>query len=76
MPLPEAALAGAALLYYLWKRHTAGQKQQAAMNPNGGNSNAQVLPGGNGNMAADLVEGEDAEAVAQFVAVAVRNPPE
>ena len=26
---------------------------------------------GNGNMAADLVEGEDAEAVAQFVAVAV-----
>ena len=31
---------------------------------------------GNGNMAADLVEGEDAEAVAQFVAVAVGNPPE
>jgi mono/diheme cytochrome c family protein len=30
---------------------------------------------GNGNMAADLVEGEDAEAVAQFVAVAVGNPP-
>ena len=29
---------------------------------------------GNGNMAADLVEGEDAEAVAQFVAVAVGNP--
>ena len=32
--------------------------------------------GGNGNMAAGLVEGEDAEAVAQFVAVAVGNPPE
>jgi mono/diheme cytochrome c family protein len=32
--------------------------------------------GGNGNMAADLVQGEDAEAVAQFVAVAVGNPPE
>ena len=31
---------------------------------------------GNGNMAADLVEGEDARAVAQFVAVAVGNPPE
>jgi mono/diheme cytochrome c family protein len=30
---------------------------------------------GNGNMAADLVQGEDAEAVAQFVAVAVGNPP-
>jgi mono/diheme cytochrome c family protein len=30
---------------------------------------------GNGNMAADLVEGEDAEAVAQFVAVAVGQPP-
>jgi mono/diheme cytochrome c family protein len=30
---------------------------------------------GSGNMAADLVEGEDAEAVAQFVAVAVGNPP-
>jgi mono/diheme cytochrome c family protein len=30
---------------------------------------------GNGNMAADLVEGEDAEAVAQFVAVAVGNSP-
>jgi mono/diheme cytochrome c family protein len=30
---------------------------------------------GNGQMAADLVEGEDAEAVAQFVAVAVGNPP-
>jgi mono/diheme cytochrome c family protein len=30
---------------------------------------------GNGNMAAGLVEGEDAEAVAQFVAVAVGNPP-
>jgi len=29
---------------------------------------------GNGNMAARLVEGEDAEAVAQFVAVAVGNP--
>jgi cytochrome c551 len=29
---------------------------------------------GNGNMAAQLVEGEDAEAVAQFVAVAVGNP--
>ena len=29
---------------------------------------------GNGNMAADLVQGEDAEAVAQFVAVAVGNP--
>jgi mono/diheme cytochrome c family protein len=31
---------------------------------------------GNGNMAVGLVEGEDAEAVAQFVAVAVGNPPE
>jgi mono/diheme cytochrome c family protein len=31
---------------------------------------------GNGNMAAGLVEGEDAEAVAQFVAVAVGNPPD
>jgi len=34
---------------------------------------------GNGQMAADLVEGEDAQAVAQFVAVAVGqdpNPPE
>ena len=31
---------------------------------------------GNGNMAAGLVQGEDAEAVAQFVAVAVGNPPE
>jgi mono/diheme cytochrome c family protein len=30
---------------------------------------------GNGNMAAQLVEGEDAEAVAQFVAVAVGNSP-
>lgn len=30
---------------------------------------------GNGNMAADLVEGEDAEAVAQFVAVAVGQDP-
>jgi mono/diheme cytochrome c family protein len=30
---------------------------------------------GNGNMAADLVEGEDAEAVAQFVAVAVGQSP-
>jgi mono/diheme cytochrome c family protein len=30
---------------------------------------------GNGNMAAGLVQGEDAEAVAQFVAVAVGNPP-
>jgi mono/diheme cytochrome c family protein len=30
---------------------------------------------GNGNMAARLVEGEDAEAVAQFVAVAVGLPP-
>jgi mono/diheme cytochrome c family protein len=30
---------------------------------------------GNGNMAANLVEGADAEAVAQFVAVAVGNPP-
>jgi len=30
---------------------------------------------GNGNMAAGLVEGEDAEAVAQFVAVAVGNKP-
>ena len=30
---------------------------------------------GDGNMAADLVQGEDAEAVAQFVAVAVGNPP-
>jgi mono/diheme cytochrome c family protein len=30
---------------------------------------------GNGNMAANLVEGSDAEAVAQFVAVAVGNPP-
>ena len=29
---------------------------------------------GNGNMAAGLVEGSDAEAVAQFVAVAVGNP--
>ena|SRR5919112_71134 len=29
---------------------------------------------GNGNMAANLVEGADAEAVAQFVAVAVGNP--
>jgi mono/diheme cytochrome c family protein len=29
---------------------------------------------GNGNMAADLVEGEEAEAVAQFVAVAVGQP--
>ncbi len=29
---------------------------------------------GSGNMAARLVEGEDAEAVAQFVAVAVGNP--
>jgi mono/diheme cytochrome c family protein len=29
---------------------------------------------GNGNMAARLVEGSDAEAVAQFVAVAVGNP--
>jgi mono/diheme cytochrome c family protein len=29
---------------------------------------------GNGNMAKQLVEGEDAEAVAQFVAVAVGNP--
>ena len=29
---------------------------------------------GNGHMAADLVEGEDAEAVAQFVAVAGGNP--
>jgi mono/diheme cytochrome c family protein len=29
---------------------------------------------GNGNMAAGLVQGEDAEAVAQFVAVAVGNP--
>jgi mono/diheme cytochrome c family protein len=29
---------------------------------------------GNGNMAAGLVEGEDAEAVAQFVAVAVGQP--
>jgi mono/diheme cytochrome c family protein len=29
---------------------------------------------GNGNMAANLVEGSDAEAVAQFVAVAVGNP--
>ncbi len=29
---------------------------------------------GNGNMAADLVEGADAEAVAQFVAVAVGQP--
>ena len=31
---------------------------------------------GNGNMAADLVEGEDAEAVAQFVAVAGGSPAE
>ena len=31
---------------------------------------------GNGNMAADLVQGEDAEAVAQFVAVATGNPAE
>jgi mono/diheme cytochrome c family protein len=31
---------------------------------------------GNGNMAADLVLGEDAEAVAQFVAVAVGQPAE
>jgi mono/diheme cytochrome c family protein len=30
---------------------------------------------GNGNMAAQLVDGEDAEAVAQFVAVAVGNSP-
>jgi mono/diheme cytochrome c family protein len=30
---------------------------------------------GNGNMAAELVTGEDAEAVAQFVAVAVGNSP-
>jgi mono/diheme cytochrome c family protein len=30
---------------------------------------------GNGNMAAELVEGEDAEAVAQFVAVAVGQSP-
>jgi mono/diheme cytochrome c family protein len=30
---------------------------------------------GNGNMAAGLFEGEDAEAVAQFVAVAVGNSP-
>src|SRR5215216_3207728 len=30
---------------------------------------------GNGNMAADLVQGQDAEAVAQFVAVAVGNSP-
>jgi mono/diheme cytochrome c family protein len=30
---------------------------------------------GNGNMAAQLVEGADAEAVAQFVAVAVGNKP-
>jgi mono/diheme cytochrome c family protein len=30
---------------------------------------------GNGNMAADLVEGADAEAVAQFVAVAVGQSP-
>jgi len=45
------ALAGAALLYYLWKRHTAGQQQQAAMNPNAG-TGAQVIPGGNGNMTA------------------------
>jgi mono/diheme cytochrome c family protein len=29
---------------------------------------------GNGNMASELVQGEDAEAVAQFVAVAVGNP--
>jgi mono/diheme cytochrome c family protein len=29
---------------------------------------------GNGNMASNLVQGEDAEAVAQFVAVAVGNP--
>lgn len=45
-----AALAGAALLYYLWKRHNAGQQQQAAMNPNTG-ANAQVIPGGNGGVA-------------------------
>ena len=44
-----AALAGAALLYYLWKRHNAGRQQQAAMNPNTG-TGAQVLPGGNGTM--------------------------
>jgi len=45
-----AALAGAALLYYLWKRHNAG-RQQAAMNPGTGGGNAQVLPGGgNGTM--------------------------
>jgi mono/diheme cytochrome c family protein len=31
---------------------------------------------GNGNMAAGLVQGEDAEAVAQFVAVATGNPAE
>jgi mono/diheme cytochrome c family protein len=31
---------------------------------------------GNGQMAADLVEGEDAEAVAEFVAVVGGNPPE
>ncbi len=31
---------------------------------------------GSGNMAADLVQGEDAEAVAQFVAVATGNPAE
>lgn len=31
---------------------------------------------GNGNMAAAIVEGEDAEAVAQYVAVATGNPPE
>ena len=30
---------------------------------------------GNGNMAANLVQGEDAEAVAQFVAVATGNKP-
>ena len=30
---------------------------------------------GNGQMAADLVEGEDAEAVAQYVAVAVGQDP-
>jgi len=44
-----AVLAGAALLYYLWKRHNAGQ-QQAALNSNSG-ANAQVIPGGSGNMA-------------------------
>jgi mono/diheme cytochrome c family protein len=30
---------------------------------------------GNGNMPASIIQGEDAEAVAQFVAVAVGNPP-